>query len=396
MKTTMASWLVGLTTISFCSAAVIGTDKTLVSWVCLANTSQRGGSALTIQRDGQFDGIVFGEVVPGKWMAGSEGGHRTPTNQQASAIEKTDGKTLIQMAAVYKHNQISLYRNGEPYASCPANNIDLLSGNANVVVFGLSHEWTAGGSLQGAIEDARIFDRALTVDEIKQLQPNQPSAIKPYAWWTFEEGKETDRTGRFPYSRLLNGARIARGRLVLEAEDATLVACARPKPGYHLFHEGTCNGPFDPNAALYWQGRYHLHYIVWEKGGLSYAHVSSPDMVHWVRHPLTLTHEKMGKWLASGTCIVNKEGVPTIIYHGCDPKVCRHEEGIGQNCLGFAKDAGLENWEVSSFQWSRRSSPGRTQVRSRAGTRTSGWKPAPITRFLVFIRRLSETGRSRP
>lgn len=120
------------------------------------------------------------------------------------------------------------------------------------------------------------------------------------------------------------------------------------QPTYHLFHRGESRGPFDPNGALYWNGRYHLHYIV-NDDGLSYAHISSSDMIHWQQHPLTLTHEAVGKWLASGTCIVNKEGVPTIIYHGCDPAYCNHEQGVGRNYLAFAMDADLENWEVSPF-----------------------------------------------
>ena len=63
--------------LSVCSAVAAGTDKTLVSWVCLANTTQQGGSALTIQRGDQFDGIVFGERAAGKWMAGSDFFDRT-------------------------------------------------------------------------------------------------------------------------------------------------------------------------------------------------------------------------------------------------------------------------------------------------------------------------------
>jgi len=95
------------------AACTAGTDKTLVSWVCLANTAQQGGSALTIQSDDRFDGIVFGERVAGKWMAGSEGFARTQGDQQANAVEKADNTALVQMAIVYKGNQISIYRNGE-------------------------------------------------------------------------------------------------------------------------------------------------------------------------------------------------------------------------------------------------------------------------------------------
>ncbi|HOH31321.1 MAG TPA: hypothetical protein PLC40_16705, partial [Candidatus Hydrogenedentes bacterium] len=49
-------------------------DKTLVAWVTPANLTQRGGSVLTIEKSGGvFDAIVFGEIAPGKWMAGSNG-----------------------------------------------------------------------------------------------------------------------------------------------------------------------------------------------------------------------------------------------------------------------------------------------------------------------------------
>ena len=71
-----------------------GTDKTLVSWVALANTTQQGGSALTIQSGKAFDGIVFGEAAPGKWMAGSDYLARTQRDQQANALEKADDKIV--------------------------------------------------------------------------------------------------------------------------------------------------------------------------------------------------------------------------------------------------------------------------------------------------------------
>ena len=62
-----------------------GADKTLVSWVTLANTTQQGGSAVTIQSGSRFDGIVFGEKEAGRWMAGSKMFSRTQGGQQASA-----------------------------------------------------------------------------------------------------------------------------------------------------------------------------------------------------------------------------------------------------------------------------------------------------------------------
>jgi len=67
MRTITASLVIGFVTLALYGAEVAAGDKTLVSWVALANTTQRGGSALTIQRGDLFDGIVFGETAAGKW-----------------------------------------------------------------------------------------------------------------------------------------------------------------------------------------------------------------------------------------------------------------------------------------------------------------------------------------
>jgi sucrose-6-phosphate hydrolase SacC (GH32 family) len=355
----MARLMTGFAALAlFSTTAAAGTDKTLVSWVTLANTTQQGGSALTIQSGDQFDGIVIGEKVPGKWMAGSDFYRRIQNDQQANAVEKADSKTLIQMAVVYKGNQISIWRNGEPYASHEANNIDLLGDKDNLAVFGLRHEGAASGqNLQGSIEDARIYDRALSADEIRKLQPNQPSAIKPYAWWSFEKGKETDLIGRFPINNLLGGAKIESGRLLLDTGTAALIAAARKTEGdslvtfetpsmpanppddwltYHLLHPGPGGAmPGDPNCAIYWKGRYHLHYIYNHKAGFAFAHVSSTDLVHWTWHPTTLFPKTTGHGMFSGTGFITKEGKPAIIYHG---------QGSGRNQVAFALDDNLEQW----------------------------------------------------
>ena len=343
--------------LALCGAASAGVDKTLVSWVTLANTTQQGGSALTIQRSDRFDGIVLGEKAPGRWMAGSEFYSRTQGGQQANAAENADNKTLIQMAIVYQGKRVSIYRNGEAYASYEANNIDLLESRDNMAVFGLRHVGAAfGQTLQGAIEDARIYDRALTLEEIKQLVADKESAIKPYAWWTFENGKESDRMGRFPINDLTGGARIEGGRLVLDTTGATLIATATKRAAeavefetpampanppddwltYHLLHPGPGGAmPGDPNCAFFWKGRNHLHYIYNHKDGFAFAHVSSDDMVHWTWHPTTLFPKVTGHGMFSGTGFITKDGKPAIIYHG---------QGSGRNQLAFALDDNLEKW----------------------------------------------------
>ena len=63
-----------------------GVDNTLVSWVILEDTSVQAGSILTLQSDSEFDGIVFGELMENKWMAGSDNWKRSEKNQKNTRI----------------------------------------------------------------------------------------------------------------------------------------------------------------------------------------------------------------------------------------------------------------------------------------------------------------------
>ena len=64
---------------------------------------------------------------------------------------------------------ITIYRDGELYTSYPAQNIDLLNNEENYAIFGLRHIG-GNGSISGAIDDARIYDRALSGAEVKSLK----------------------------------------------------------------------------------------------------------------------------------------------------------------------------------------------------------------------------------
>ena len=83
-------------------------DKTLVAWVYLADTAQRGGSALTLMEGEDFDSLVFGERMPGRWMAGSDFFRRTQSEaeQQANAAEAADANTLVQIATVWSGDRV--------------------------------------------------------------------------------------------------------------------------------------------------------------------------------------------------------------------------------------------------------------------------------------------------
>ena len=98
----------------------------------------------------------------------------------------------------------------------------------------------------------------------------------------------------------------------------------------------------DPNGTIYWKGRYHLFYQYnpdgpWH-GNIHWGHASSEDLIYWVDHPISLIPGPEGpdrQQCYSGAAFVNKEGIPTHIYHGVP-------DGI---CLATSTDDLLLDWE---------------------------------------------------
>ena len=138
--------------------------KTLEAWVALANLGQRGGGVVSLERGGTFDAIVFGEVERGEWMAGSDVLHRT--RNLDAPIEKAGPTDLIHLAISYDANQgITVYRDGRPYGQRYFPNgrqpsVQLYPAGASYILLGLRATGAKNGFLAGAIEEARLYDRA--------------------------------------------------------------------------------------------------------------------------------------------------------------------------------------------------------------------------------------------
>ena len=98
---------------------------------------------------------------------------------------------------------------------------------------------------------------------------------------------------------------------------------------------------WDPCAAIRWQGRYHLFFLhsSWADAGpprrsdgyvyKAWAHISSPDLVHWQRHPDALKRGQTG-----GLFVFND--TPTIIFP--------HPDGGGASCLASNAAGDLLSW----------------------------------------------------
>lgn len=143
------------------------TEKTLSVWLQLDHLDQRGGGAMTLQSaDGsRFDSIVFGEVEPQRWMAGSDHLSRTKSFQGPAEDETSQP---IHLAIVYqKDGAIVCFRNGVRYGSPYKTDVARFSSGKSRVLFGLRHTPpNEHRYLSGRIARASLYNRALTDAEV--------------------------------------------------------------------------------------------------------------------------------------------------------------------------------------------------------------------------------------
>jgi hypothetical protein len=146
------------------------TEKTLEAWVQLDNLEQQGGAAITIDalEGGAFDGIVYGEIEPRRWMPGSDFFQRTDSfqgNEESEAMHRP-----VHLAIVYQRDgTISGYRDGKPYGrTIRKSDLRTFSENGALILFGLRHK-PAGGNhfLKARVHRAAFYNRALTAEEIQ-------------------------------------------------------------------------------------------------------------------------------------------------------------------------------------------------------------------------------------
>ena len=117
------------------------------------------------------------------------------------------------------------------------------------------------------------------------------------------------------------------------------------RPTYHFVNPEGRGMPFDPNGAIFWEGKYHLCYIYQnddrildhsksERNFDCWGHVSSVDLLHWRFHKPALSPGEPDRSMFSGNCFVNNKGEATLLYHGV---------GAG-NCIATSSELDLDNW----------------------------------------------------
>lgn len=200
-------------------------DKTLVAWVSLDNLEQSGVGVVSIETMPEWDGIVFGELSPKKWMAGSDWWRRSEKDQSVYPVETAGKGVPVQIAVVYKGTMITLYRNGEKYVQYDTGMAQSYE-KGSILLIGKRHldiPTKRPPTLVGTIEEVRLYNMALSRSTIASLKPNMPSMISPVGCWTFEDGTARDSTEHFPVGELRGNARIEKGKLILDGKDSYLL-----------------------------------------------------------------------------------------------------------------------------------------------------------------------------
>ena len=209
------------------------TTRTLEAWTTVTDLNSRGGGVITVERNDKtaFDSIVYGERKPRQWIAGSNSFRRT-RDLVGSPDESAGNDQLIHMAITYaKDGTISIYRNGKPYGepykpTGPESDLKTYPAGEFFLLFGKRH--TTGGRpfFHGEIEEARVFNRALSAQEIEFSFQAGPDAVPPEEITNALTAEERQKR-----SHLDEEIKAAKGSLAKATERLLVFAAVPRQPG---------------------------------------------------------------------------------------------------------------------------------------------------------------------
>ena len=158
-------------------------EKTIEAWLTLATLEQSGGAAISLEsaNGSTFDAIVFAEKQPKKWMLGSN--NFTRTRELEVADETAAPNELIHVAAVYRaDNSLTMYRNGAMIGKTyQVGELPTFAAGDAHVLLGKRHTGASNGQLTGEIQQAALYDRALSDADVLAAFQSGGSAVSQQA-----------------------------------------------------------------------------------------------------------------------------------------------------------------------------------------------------------------------
>ena len=160
-------------------------DLTLVSWVSLDSLARTRGSALTLDKvtADQFCGIVWAEREERQWMSGSS--HFRRTDDFPNVVTEDTTGELHMLAITYEivsnQYEITGYRNGESMGGYTKGDVRTWPAGDSEAIWGKRHTnaLTGPGELNAHIEESRIYNVALTADEVMTLHEGGLTPVEP-------------------------------------------------------------------------------------------------------------------------------------------------------------------------------------------------------------------------
>ncbi len=153
------------------------TDITLASWVTLNDLGHTHGSALTLDRTDvdQFVAIVYAERQARQWMPGSSHFRRTNDFPNVVNEDKEGEKVLITITYELDGGQYNItgYRNDKSMGSFKKGDERTWTKDNAEAIWGARHSGGVDGrvsnSITADIDESRIYNVALTEDEVKAM-----------------------------------------------------------------------------------------------------------------------------------------------------------------------------------------------------------------------------------
>lgn len=182
-------------------------SKTLISFLNLDNLNTRSGSVISLDKTNtdNFDAIVYAEKQAFRWMAGSNNFSRT--QNFSPGFPESTINTEVMVAITYEvigaQVKITLYRNGVQYGSYFDGPVASFNSTNAEILFGARHTApgnTVRGGIDGQIDEAMIFNRALTPTEISNIySPSGPLTLVSDNSWSLSTTVTTATANSYPW-----------------------------------------------------------------------------------------------------------------------------------------------------------------------------------------------------
>lgn len=221
-------------------------DKTLVAWVLPLAPDPGFMGVFCIMENSTFDGIALTGDKNRKWIAWSDFLRRTAKGRtdwpkETESRQTTD--TPICIASVYQDDTVSVYRNGKWHLSYQIE--PQLFSQFSKIVSGFDHQSAC------EVHELRLYDVALTPEQLASLTLRSYSAPAPLAQWTFENGSLEDNQGVFQKGELTGNVHVGDGKLVFANTNGATFS-ARLPPDY-------TNNPKEYQTGFYTAGFKEKH-----------------------------------------------------------------------------------------------------------------------------------------